>query len=79
MTEHHPLPKVWTCRWCGDPWPCRVRQNQLIVEHEGRRSEVGAYMAVVYPAMRRDLAHEDAGVIYKRLFSWIRPGLRTPG
>ena len=70
MSDHVASRPRWQCS-CGDPWPCLTRQNQLLAEHEGRRSEVGDYLTRIYPQMRADLNHLDAGDVYRRLFGWL--------
>lgn len=77
MTAHEPMRPDWSCRGCGEPWPCQARRAELLAEFAGCPTTLGLLMAgYLVDAAGGDLANQAAGRLYVRFLSWVRPAHR---
>jgi hypothetical protein len=52
---HLPDRPAWTCRVCGDPYPCAARRAQLLDEFRGARIQLGIFMSLDFVDATADL------------------------
>lgn len=70
MLDHAPDAPQWTCRDCGDEWPCRQRRRETLTTHGPTGARVA--MSVYWPFMVYDLVNEGtATTLYMRVYGWI--------
>ncbi len=68
---HLPDRPAWTCRVCGDPYPCAVRRAQLLDEFRGARIQLGIFMSIDFVDATTDLPGVPAEDLHARFF-WYR-------
>jgi hypothetical protein len=73
VSAHTPLSPSWTCRGCGDPWPCATRRQQLLAEFYTSQQNLGLLMGSFFAAAIKDRPRWSDEGIYQRMFAWIRP------
>ena len=79
-TTHIPARPVWSCVTCDEPWPCRDRREQLIVEYRADVLPLALYLAACLVDAAYDLPDTPAGDLYQRFLGWLRNwSARTPG
>ncbi|HWB35972.1 MAG TPA: hypothetical protein VHA75_08105 [Rugosimonospora sp.] len=69
---HLPSRPDWTCRTCGDPWPCVLRRADLLAEYLGHPAELAMFLAVCMADAAKDLDTRP-GELVERFLGWIRP------
>jgi hypothetical protein len=72
MTAHNPIRPGWSCRGCGDDWPCPSRRQQLQAEYVDARVSLTLYLAACMVDAAFDLPIAPAGVLYDRFLGWVR-------
>jgi len=78
-TEHVPNRPIWTCRDCGEPWPCLVRRGQLRREAVEDRVGVLQYLGVQYwfamdDSFRNPVTGPSPRGMRGRFLGWIDQG-----
>jgi hypothetical protein len=73
---HSPVRPSWRCRACHADWPCDRRKSQLRRETAGSTTTLGLWMLSYYTLAVSDRPDVSASVLYRRMFSWIRPHRR---
>ena len=72
----------WTCRVCGDPWPCADARRELRVEFQWFPSVFKIYMMGQMADAAADLEPGGAGpspAMYERFLAWLPvPAPRRP-
>jgi hypothetical protein len=76
---HVPTRPTWLCRCCGAEWPCEVAKARLRREYAENPVSVALYVSSQYAAASVDLPTMPAGMLYARMFSWIRSATAEPG
>lgn len=66
MSIHLPARPGWTCRGCGDAWPCVTRQRELLAEYHGARVSLIRGMSPE-PAPQPDWDPDDPRVLFRRI------------
>jgi hypothetical protein len=69
--EHTPRRPGWTCRDCGEAWPCRTRQTMLREEFRDQPVAVVLYLAGCYEEASGHLTDLPSDVVYSRMFGWL--------
>jgi hypothetical protein len=72
MTVHIPIRPSWLCAGCGDAWPCRFKQRELIAEYAGGEVSLRVLMAMRHCDAAGDLPEVPAGELYQRFVGWTR-------
>jgi hypothetical protein len=64
----------WTCRVCGDQWPCASARRQLRIEFRWFPSVFRIYMMALMSDAAADLEPDTPGpstALYDRFLSWL--------
>jgi hypothetical protein len=73
---------TWTCRACGEPWPCYGARRELRVEFRWFPSVFKIYMMGQMATAAADLEPDAAGpsaAMYDRFLAWLPvPAQRRP-
>lgn len=77
MIGHNPRPPGWTCFRCGDPWPCKPRQEKFLTDYQGRRRELRVVLSAFFTHALEDLADAPVDELHKRFVGWATQP-RTP-
>jgi hypothetical protein len=60
----------WTCKGCGEEWPCIPRKRQLWDLFEGTSASLTTYMASYLVDASRELPHLSTLEVATRLVGW---------
>jgi hypothetical protein len=77
MTTHSPMAPAWTCRGCGQDWPCGTRRRQLLAEYGEARVALSIYLGGIFVDAATDLRHVPAGWLHNRFVGWARESRPT--
>ena len=69
--EHTPRRPDWSCRDCGEPWPCPTRQDMLLEEMRRQPLAVVLYLAGCYEEASSYLDDPTGDTVYTRMLGWI--------
>jgi hypothetical protein len=69
---HTPERPTWTCKSCGDEWPCRQSRRQLLADYAEARIALYLYLASHFIAASADLGDDLAGTLHYRFLGWVR-------
>jgi hypothetical protein len=76
MTSGHlPATPGWSCRDCGDDWPCPVKRSQLLAEFHGASVTLGQYLGGCFVDAAQDLVSVPAARLRTRFLGWAPWGL----
>lgn len=79
MTNRHlPVTPGWSCRDCGDDWPCPVKQSQLLAEFHGASITLGQYLGGCFVDAAQDLVSVPAARLRTRFLGWAPWGFGQP-
>jgi hypothetical protein len=73
--EHTAERPDWTCRACGDPWPCAPAKVELTEDYRRFPSSLVVYLAAHLTDAIDDLAAGRGGIppdLYDRFVGWAR-------
>jgi hypothetical protein len=72
---HNARRPEWTCRACGEEWPCVPRRQELLAEiaTHGETAATLVYLAVQMTQACTDLPGLTAGQMHDRFLGWARP------
>jgi hypothetical protein len=80
--EHLGERPTWTCRACGEPWPCADARRELRIEFRWFPSVFKIYMMGQMADAAADLEPGGAGpspAMYERFLAWLPiPAPRRP-
>jgi hypothetical protein len=77
MTMHHQGEHMlsqpgWTCRDCGERWPCDARRTILTAEaHEQSASGVRLFLSLCLEQAVQDEPSVEVEVLYDRFLGWL--------
>ena len=72
MADHLPRRPEWTCRECGDEWPCVHAMHDLEKEHGGSSPSLGMYLVDKWFDATVDMPAADHNELYRRIVAWPR-------
>jgi len=72
MTGHVPARPGWLRVACSEPWPCRIRRQDLLIEYSIARVALSMLMSVYLVDALEDLAEVRAGELHRRFLGWAR-------
>lgn len=72
MSLHLPARPAWTCRVCGDAWPCVTRRRELLGEYDGALVSLTLYLVGLFADACVDLPAAEAGALHQRFLGWLR-------
>ncbi|MCW2642162.1 MAG: hypothetical protein JWP76_4468 [Dactylosporangium sp.] len=77
MSDHNAVRPDWLCGGCGQPWPCRTRQVQLLAEYDGALVSLALLMGTYFCDGAQELPDARAGDLYARFLGWLDPYRRS--
>ncbi|WP_329103693.1 hypothetical protein OG792_27540 [Micromonospora sp. NBC_01699] len=81
MTEvpavHVPARPDWSCRACGQEWPCIVRKHQLKYLYQGNPAGLGRQLRLLLRQAREDLPALTDEQLAERFVYWSERPLRA--
>lgn len=60
----------WTCRACGEPWPCETARKDLAAELEPAALRIHMWLRL--EVFAQDHPHGPAGDMFARFLRWAR-------
>jgi hypothetical protein len=72
VTTHSPTTPDWTCRGCGQEWPCPTRRKELLAEYGEARVALSIYLGAFLVHASTDLRYVPAGWLHNRFVGWAR-------
>ena len=71
--DHQPQRPQWTCRSCGEPWPCEPARRHL-VEDTGGGTALAMACWSYFDLYVHDVGDGPLGEVYPRFLGWSREG-----
>jgi len=68
--EHVAERPAWTCRACGDEWPCEPAKAAM--RAEAQRTYLGMLMWTFLESFAQDATEEQFQDAFKRFIAWTR-------
>ncbi|GAB3065964.1 hypothetical protein [Micromonospora schwarzwaldensis] len=75
--EHVPVTPDWTCRSCGEDWPCATKRRHLLIEYQVDRASLSVYLGSCLAAATHDLRTAPVTALQDRFIGWVPRGPRT--
>ncbi|WP_412745631.1 hypothetical protein [Krasilnikovia sp. MM14-A1004] len=73
--KHIPNRPTWSCRACGEPWPCATARTELLAEFQAAPSALTVYLAAqMYDALTDLYGHDQRRPPgwHDRFLAWAR-------
>ncbi|WP_433361907.1 hypothetical protein ACQPZX_29365 [Actinoplanes sp. CA-142083] len=70
---HVPQRPAWTCRVCGDEWPCNAARENLLAEKQDDPTGTAVLMWTYLESFIFDQGPGPLGDAFERFIAWTRP------
>jgi hypothetical protein len=74
---HVPARPDWSCRGCGQAWPCIVRKRQLKYVYQGNPIGLGNQLRLLLGQAREELPALTEEELAERFLHWVERPLRA--
>jgi len=74
LPEHVPHRPTWTCRTCGDEWPCAPARELLMRQNETNPTSIAQLMWSYLEDYAFDAGPGPLSGAFDRFIAWTRPG-----